>query len=162
MNATDPTGEIGIFGFIAGAVVDVVMQTVVEGKSIGEIDVGSVLVSGVAGATGLGALKQGLNVLKAVKKVKNAKKAVQKAKKFTNNKNKQASKRKIKNAQFREGKAREKLSSATKDAVKTTSKAVGAVAGTAAAKKASPEVTVKDVVDGAKETAQKVKDEVNR
>ena len=55
MNATDPTGEVVVFGFIAGAGLEIARQVITgELKQGGLISVGKITVAGLAGATGAG------------------------------------------------------------------------------------------------------------
>ncbi|MCY3713101.1 MAG: hypothetical protein OXH02_07415 [Gemmatimonadetes bacterium] len=50
----DPDGNIAVFGAIVGAAIDVGIQVAVDGRSLDEIDLGSVAISAAAGATGVG------------------------------------------------------------------------------------------------------------
>ena len=162
VNMTDPDGKIGIAGFVLGAAADVAFQVVVEGKSINEINVGSALVSGVAGATGLGAVKQVNNVRKAAKNVKTLNKAAQKSQNYLNNKLKEGSNRKIKNADFRLQKATENLREAAGDAAEAVGIAVGATAGAKVVKEVLPDVTVGDVAEAAGNLKEDVVNAVER
>ena len=54
INKTDPTGEFGVFGALAGAVIDFGVQTLVQGKSLSEVNYVSVGVSALSGASGVG------------------------------------------------------------------------------------------------------------
>ncbi len=155
LNAADPSGEVGVPGFIFGVVGDVLKQTIIEGKSIGEVDVGSAFVSGVVGATGLGALKQGANVLKAMKNVKAAEKALERAQKSTQ-RALEKSNRRVQQAERREKIARNILDKKIEDAVDSAGTAVGAVAGAATAKAVLPDVTVDDIGETAAATGDAV------
>ncbi len=50
----DPDGRALVFGAIVGAAIDVGIQVAVDGRSLDEIDLGSVVISAAAGATGVG------------------------------------------------------------------------------------------------------------
>ncbi|MYH17778.1 MAG: RHS repeat-associated core domain-containing protein [Gemmatimonadetes bacterium] len=50
----DPDGRALVFGAIVGAAIDVGIQVAVDGRSLDEIDLGSVAISAAAGATGVG------------------------------------------------------------------------------------------------------------
>ncbi|RDC58915.1 hypothetical protein HME9302_00091 [Alteripontixanthobacter maritimus] len=147
VNNVDPTGEIlkEVGGFIVGAGAEVAYQTLVEGKELDDVDIGDVLVAGVATGAGYGAVKQAGKAYKAYKAYKGTKKGTKAAKKYTQNKTREGSQRKIKNAKFRERKAKERSKAAAKDAAKAAGTAAGSVAGAKAAKEGSPEVTPRDL-----------------
>ena len=144
MNNTDPTGEAGVVGAILGAAAEIAIQRA-TGTDWEDIDLGDVAVAAAAGATGLGAVTQAGKAYKAYKAYKATQKGTKAAESYTQNKAQEGSQRKLNNAKFREGKAKEQSKAATKDAVKTVGKAVGAVAGAKTAKEASPSVTPKDL-----------------
>ena len=155
VNNTDPTGEFLNFigGAIVGALGDAAVQVVTSmasGESftdaVLDIDLGDVAVGAVAGATGLGAIKQVGKVIGAVKDVKKANKALKQSKNHTANKRAEGSARKIKRAEFHEGKKSSRVKSEIKEAVKKTGTAAGAIGGAKVAKENLPEVKVKDVV----------------
>ncbi len=148
LNAGDPEGKFGVVGFAGGVIGDLLMQTIVEGKSIGEVDVGSLAVSGIAGATGLGALKQGANVLKALKELKVANRTLERAQKSAQ-KTEGRSAKALERAERAEATARKKVGEAQTEAGKAAGKAVGAVGAAATAKEMLPEVTLNDVGDAA-------------
>ena len=144
VNNTDPTGEAAVVGAILGAAAEVAIQRA-TGTDWEDIDLGDVAVAGAAGATGLGAVTQAGKAYKAYKAYKATQKGTKAAKRYTQNKAREGSQRKLNNAKFREGKAKARSKAAAKDAAKATGKAVGAVAGAKAAKEASPPVTPKDL-----------------
>lgn len=147
VNGTDPTGEAGVFGFVLGAGADVAIQVFVEGKDVMDVDIGDVLVSGVAGATGLGAVTKGIQAYKAIRNAQRLRNAIKPARRYRDNKLAEgAGKRKIENAERGLQKAENQAQVATKDAVKATGDAAAAVAGAKLSKESTPEVTPRDVV----------------
>lgn len=54
LNWIDPDGEIAIWGFVVGVGVDFVLQLISNGGNLRGISLGSLLLSGLAGATGFG------------------------------------------------------------------------------------------------------------
>lgn len=69
LNRNDPTGEFGVVGFVIGAGIEIGMQTLVQGKSLSDVDYGDVLVAGAVSAIipGLGNVaKVGVNSTKVV------------------------------------------------------------------------------------------------
>ena len=148
LNASDPSGEVGVFGFVAGVAGDVLFQTIIEGKSLGEVDVGSALVSGVAGATGLGAIKQGANVLKAMNNLKAAGKTLERAQKSAQ-KIEGRSAGAIKRAERAEATAQKKFGESVTKLATESGKAAGAIGGAAKAKEELSGVTVNDVKEAA-------------
>ena len=76
INNIDPDGEFfQVVGFALGVASNVAIQTLVEGKSLGEVNVVEALTSGVVGATGLGAVSQGAKAIKAVRGAKQVSKS---------------------------------------------------------------------------------------
>ncbi|MEP3052486.1 MAG: RHS repeat-associated core domain-containing protein, partial [Erythrobacter sp.] len=71
INMVDPTGEAGVAGFVIGAGSDVAIQ-LLEGKSIGEVDLVSAGLSGLQTATGLGAVTQLVRAGKALNAARRA------------------------------------------------------------------------------------------
>ena len=159
-NKTDPTGEFGVVGFVLGAAADVAFQVVVEGKELGDVDLGSAAVAGVAGATGLGALKQIGNVKKAAKAVKGANKKVKAAERNFNNKATEGSRKKVKSSEFRLNKATENLKDEAVGAAKKVGTAAAAVAGTKAAKEVLPDLSVGDITKASETVMDKIVEEV--
>jgi RHS repeat-associated protein len=69
LNATDPNEEFAVVGFVIGAGIEIGVQTLVEGRSLSEVDYGDVAVAGLVSAVipGLGNLaKVGLGSAKTV------------------------------------------------------------------------------------------------
>ena len=158
VNGTDPTGEAGLFGFLLGAGADIAFQTLVEGKSLDEIDVGEVLIAGAAGATGLGLAKQATKVFRGVQQAKQASKQLNRQLRHKQNRTQRAEKsgntKKFNQAKHHERSTENAINKAEGEAIDVVGKAVAAVGGTAAAKAVVPEVTVKDVVDTVKDFIQ--------
>ena len=148
LNTTDPSGKCPwCVGFVVGVVSDVAHQTVIEGKSLGEVNVTQSLVSGAVGATGVGALNQAGRVFKAYNQMKNAGKSAARAQRYVKNKKLEGSKRKVRNAEHHARNATEKFDQSVDDLVEAGVVAAGTVAGAAAAKEMLPEVTVNDIGD---------------
>ena len=157
INKTDPSGELAwLIGAAVGAAADFgiqVAQGMADGKSLGDavmdVDVGDVAVGAVAGATGLGALKQAGKAWKAIKNHKHVKKSVNqnRKKQYTNNKKAEGNKRKINNAKLHKKKGQESIDKSLDQTVDATVKAGGAIVGAKAIKEVAPDVTVGDLKD---------------
>jgi RHS repeat-associated protein len=145
VNKTDPSGEAGLVGFIVGGGVEIGRQMLVEGKSLDDVDVGDVLVAGVAGATGFGAVKQGLNVFRAVWMERKASARAQNAKQRVEAKREVGSRRQVRQAEYLASKRASEVKAARKEAVEKAGTAAAAIGGAKAAKEASPPVTVRDL-----------------
>ncbi|MHA6287167.1 RHS repeat-associated core domain-containing protein [Maricaulis sp. CAU 1757] len=157
LNATDPSGEAGIVGFVVGATVDIGMQMVLEGKSLDEVDVGRAAVAGVAGATGLGVLQQGSRVLRAYRGARSSQRALESARRSTQRAN---SNRQRRQRGWREQGAENRRDNSVRELVRDGAVAIGATGGAAAAKEALPDVTVEDVVDGVNDAVESLPDPV--
>ena len=144
INNIDPDGEFfQVVGFALGVASNVAIQTLVEGKSLGEVNVVEALTSGAVGATGLGAVSQGAKAIKAVRGAKQVSKNLKKAQRHA-----QSRSRRGKDS-FKADKKVNRLENEIRGDIKDAVTAVGKAVGTAAVKKGidktAPEVTVNDV-----------------
>jgi RHS repeat-associated protein len=64
VNKADPDGQIGVFGAVIGAALELGTQTLIEGKSLKEVDWVDVGISAAAGATGAGLANVAVRVVK--------------------------------------------------------------------------------------------------
>lgn len=155
INMTDPTGEVGLPGFVFGAAFDVGMQMIVEGRSLGEVDVGRAAVAGVAGATGLGALQQGARVLRAYRGARNAQRGLANARRRTERATSNGQRR---SREYFERGHENHLNESVRELVRDSAVAIGATGGAAVAKEALPDVTVDDVVDEINDAVESLPD----
>ncbi len=143
LNKVDPEGKF--WAFVLGFAGDVASQMILEGKSLGDVDLVSAGISGVQMQLGYGLLKQGMNLKKAFDKLKDANKAIEKAEKYTKNKIDGDSLRKAREAFYKESKVREKRGEVIEELAKKGTAGASAIAGAQAAKQAAPEITPNDI-----------------
>lgn len=121
------------------------IQTIVEGKSIRDVDLGDVAIAAVAGAAGQGLLKNAGRLLAADLKAVRAENAAARAAARAERASAAGTRRQAREAAFHAGKKAEAAKAAGADAAKTAVKAAAGVAVVAGAKKLSPPVTEDDV-----------------
>lgn len=138
LNKTDPTGEAAVGGAIIGGVLNLGIQTVVEGKSLEEVDWGDVAISAAVGATGTGLANVANKALKAERAAARAQNVRQAAQR--------SSERAGGTGRQQRAAAQDRRAQAERRAARSDSRravATGAAAATAgeAAKRTSPPVT---------------------
>ena len=67
----DPTGEIGVFGFVFGAAVELSVQLALNGGRLECVDIGDVLISGAVSAIAPGAFSSAKSIFKSAGAAKN-------------------------------------------------------------------------------------------
>ena len=160
VNKVDPDGEFGqvVIGAIVGGGADIAIQMAVEGKSFDEVNLGSVAVGANTGATGLGAVSQGMKAYRAVQAARSASRIADRAQSRVQEKAADRSPRQARQAQYHADKKSDTAKAETDKAVKAVSGAVGAVGGAKLAKEVLPTVTVGDLKNAAKELVEKIKE----
>ena len=159
MNNTDPDGKFAqaVVGAVLGAGADIAMQMVVDGKEFDEVNLSSAAVGAVTGATGLGAVSQGMKAYRAIQAARSAAKIADRAQTKAQAKSVDGSARQARQAQHHADKKSATARTETDKAKKAAAGAAGAVAGAKAAKETLPEVTTGDVKKEAQEIYNKVR-----
>ncbi|WP_338445677.1 RHS repeat-associated core domain-containing protein [Pelagerythrobacter marensis] len=138
INKTDPTGEAAVVGAIVGGVLDLGIQTVVEGKSLEEVDWGDVAISAVLGATGTGLANVANKALKAERaaaRAQNVRQAAQRSSERAGGTGRQQ------RAAAQDRRAQAERRAARSDSRRAVATGAAAAAAGEAAKRASPPVT---------------------
>jgi RHS repeat-associated protein len=161
VNATDPSGEVGVAGFVLGFVGNVVYQKVVEGKAWEDVDLVSATVDGVVGAAGVGLVTNASRLYKAYKGIKPATKAAEKARRHAESRRARGKDtfHADKTSKARDG----DVDTTVTETFKSAATLGGAYAGKEATKGLLPEVTPKDIaseVQNVLENASKENDEI--
>ena len=155
INNIDPDGEFfQVVGFALGVASNVAIQTLVEGKSLGEVNVVEALTSGVVGATGLGAVSQGAKAIKAVRGAKQVSKKLKKAQRHAQSRSRRG--KDSFNADKKVNSLQNEIRGDIKDAGEAVGKAVGAAVGKKVIDETVPEVTVNDVGQAIGSAANKI------
>jgi hypothetical protein len=159
VNATDPSGKVGLVGFVVGFVGNVVYQTYVEGKALEDVDLVAATVDGLVGAAGAGVIANASRLYKAAKGIKPAMKAAEKARRHAD------SRRSRGKDTFHADKTSKAKDHDVDVAVTETVKAVATIGGTYTLKEVTkdvlPEVTSKDVANAADSAGEKAEDSMN-
>ena len=161
INNIDPDGEFfQVVGFALGVASNVAIQTLVEGKSLGEVNVVEALTSGAVGATGLGAVSQGAKAIKAVRGAKQVSKNLKKAQRHAQSRSRRG--KDSFNADKKVNSLQNEIRGDIKDAGEAVGKAVGAAIGKKVIDETVPEVTVNDVGQAIGSAAQAVSDNFDK
>ena len=160
VNATDPSGKVGLVGFVVGFVGNVVYQTYVEGKALEDVDLVAATVDGLVGAAGAGVIANASRLYKASKGIKPAMKAAEKARRHADSRR---SRGKDTFHADKTSKAKDNdVDVAVTETLISGASLGAAYAGKEATKGLLPEVTPKDIeseVQKVSENASKVIDE---